>query len=95
MTAKMTNTGQTEQRKQAARRMRKAESANSAAVSRILLSKLRFIQDPGRIELSHNYLIAVARHRVAGDDDIAVDLVAPCVPAGLSSAGKELQIWSV
>lgn len=41
MTAKMTNTGQTEQRKQAARRMRKAESANSAAVSRILLSKLR------------------------------------------------------
>lgn len=40
MTAKMTSTGQTEQRKQAARRMRKAASANSAAVSRILLSKL-------------------------------------------------------
>ena len=40
-------------------------------------------------------LVAVARHRIAGDDDIAVDLVAPCVPAGLSSAGKELQIWSV
>ena len=41
------------------------------------------------------YLVAVARPRVAGDDDIAVDLVAPCIPAGLTAAGKELQIWTV
>ena len=41
------------------------------------------------------YLGAVARHRVAGDDDIAVDLVAPCVPAGLTAAGKQLQIRPV
>lgn len=41
------------------------------------------------------YLGAVTRHRIAGDDDIAVDLVAPDVPAGLTAAGKQFQIWPV
>ena len=41
------------------------------------------------------HLGAVARHRVARDDDIAVDLVAPDVPAGLTASGKEFQIWAV
>ena len=41
------------------------------------------------------YLVAVARHRVAGDNDIAVDLVAPDVPAGLTAAGKQFQIRPV
>ena len=40
-------------------------------------------------------LSAVARHRVAGDDKIAVDLVSPDVPAGLTAAGKQFQIWPV
>lgn len=38
------------------------------------------------------HLVAVARHRVAGDDKVAVDLVAPDVPAGLTAAGKQFQI---
>lgn len=41
------------------------------------------------------HLVAVARHRVAGDDKIAVDLVAPDVPAGLTASGKQLQIRPV
>ena len=38
------------------------------------------------------YLVTVARHRIAGDDKVAVDLVAPDVPAGLTASGKEFQI---
>ena len=32
---------------------------------------------------------------VAGDDDVAVNLVAPAVPSGLAAAGEQFQIGAV
>lgn len=63
------------------------------AASRSLLRLLSNLRRSGFAAVLH--LGAVARHRVAGDNDIAVDLVAPDVPAGLPPAGKQFQIWPV
>ena len=41
------------------------------------------------------YFIAVLRHRIAGDDKVAAYLIAPAVPAGLTAAGEEFEIWRV
>ena len=61
--------------------------------SRSLLRLLPSLRRSGFAAVLH--LGTVARHRVAGDNDIAVDLVAPDVPAGLPPTGKQFQIWPV